>query len=213
MIGKAFIIGAVALLSTSANAATIINGGFDDDAPPTTFVTAPPAGWTVTNGTVDHIGSYWQNQSGPGSVDLAGNGAPSTLSQTITDLIAGRTYRVDFWLAGNPDGGFAGSPAVKTLTVVAGASPMGSYSFDTTGRSVSNMGWIRQSYTFVAGGTSEALSFTSGAASGAYGPALDSVSIAAIPEPATWGMMILGFGVIGGAVRRRKAAAGRLAIA
>lgn len=33
-----------------------------------------------------------------------------------------------------------------------------------------------------------------------------SFSLAAVPEPTTWAMMILGFGVIGGAMRRRKAA-------
>ena len=32
-----------------------------------------------------------------------------------------------------------------------------------------------------------------------------SSSIAAVPEPATWAMMILGFGLIGGALRSRKA--------
>ena len=30
-----------------------------------------------------------------------------------------------------------------------------------------------------------------------------SLSISAIPEPAAWGLMILGFGAIGGAMRRR----------
>ncbi len=30
-----------------------------------------------------------------------------------------------------------------------------------------------------------------------------TVSVSAIPEPATWGMLILGFGVMGGAMRRR----------
>jgi hypothetical protein len=32
---------------------------------------------------------------------------------------------------------------------------------------------------------------------------LSAVPTAAVPEPATWGMMILGFGLIGGAMRRR----------
>ena len=44
------------------------------------------------------------------------------------------------------------------------------------------------------------------------GPILDNVSLTmasapvggAVPEPATWGMMILGFGVVGGAMRRRR---------
>ena len=41
----------------------------------------------------------------------------------------------------------------------------------------------------------------------ASGPALDNVSISAVPETATWAMMILGFGVVGGAVRRRRSTA------
>ena len=35
----------------------------------------------------------------------------------------------------------------------------------------------------------------------------------AVPEPATWAMMILGFGVVGGALRRRKTATVRRALA
>ena len=39
------------------------------------------------------------------------------------------------------------------------------------------------------------------------------ISFAAVPEPATWAMMIGGFGMVGGAVRRRKAAQVRVAYA
>lgn len=39
---------------------------------------------------------------------------------------------------------------------------------------------------------------------------LDLASSAPIPEPATWAMMIFGFGAIGGALRRKKAAAPRV---
>lgn len=35
-----------------------------------------------------------------------------------------------------------------------------------------------------------------------------SARVAAVPEPATWGMMLIGFGVIGAAMRRRRRAAG-----
>jgi len=43
-----------------------------------------------------------------------------------------------------------------------------------------------------------------------FGPGAGSfnstVSItAAVPEPATWGMMLIGFGMIGAVIRRRKA--------
>jgi hypothetical protein len=38
---------------------------------------------------------------------------------------------------------------------------------------------------------------------------VDNVAVAtAVPEPATWGMMLLGFGAIGFAMRRRKQAGG-----
>jgi hypothetical protein len=45
--------------------------------------------------------------------------------------------------------------------------------------------------------TSITVSYTDGA----YG-ALDNFSFGAVPEPATWGLMILGFGGIGGVLRR-----------
>ena len=47
------------------------------------------------------------------------------------------------------------------------------------------------------------------------GPMLDNVSlnIGAVPEPATWAMMIMGFGLIGGAMRSRKRTTVRFATA
>lgn len=39
----------------------------------------------------------------------------------------------------------------------------------------------------------------------AVGDIYTTSALAGVPEPATWGMMILGFGAIGGAMRRRKA--------
>jgi choice-of-anchor C domain-containing protein len=194
-----WVLAAVAAISASgANASTIINGGFDDDTPAAPFVTSPPTGWTVTSGSVDRIGSYWISQSGPGSIDLSGNN-PGTLAQTFA-TIASLTYRVSFFLAGNPDG----SPTVKALSVFATGGPTTSYTFDTTGFSRSNMGWAQQFYQFTATGTSTTLSFAAAASPDTpFGPALDSVSIGTVPEPATWGLMIFGFGIVGGAMRRR----------
>ncbi|KQT33536.1 hypothetical protein ASG29_05715 [Sphingomonas sp. Leaf412] len=39
--------------------------------------------------------------------------------------------------------------------------------------------------------------------SGNEGSYAGDLSFAAVPEPATWGLMILGFGMVGGAMRRR----------
>mgnify|MGYP002779053225 FL=1 len=41
----------------------------------------------------------------------------------------------------------------------------------------------------------------------------DTLAIAGIPEPTTWAMMILGFGLIGGAMRSRKTVTTKVAYA
>lgn len=40
---------------------------------------------------------------------------------------------------------------------------------------------------------------------------VEAVTLAAVPEPATWAMMITGFGFVGGALRQRRRAAAKLA--
>jgi hypothetical protein len=71
----------------------------------------------------------------------------------------------------------------------------------------STMGWAPYQYRFKASGKSTVLSFAS-ATGTAYGPALDNVSISAVPEPAQWAMMLMGFGGLGVVMRsRRKAVA------
>jgi hypothetical protein len=77
------------------------------------------------------------------------------------------------------------------------------------------VGWKHFSFTFLATGSLETLSFesTTAAYSGnptypfALGPALDIVAVTAVPEPSTWAMMILGFLGVGFMAWRRKSAA------
>ena len=68
----------------------------------------------------------------------------------------------------------------------------------------SNMGWQRYSYNFVATQAVSRVTFASANGNSPYGPALDNVSITSVPEPATWGMMLLGFGLVGAGVRSRR---------
>jgi len=65
-------------------------------------------------------------------------------------------------------------------------------------------GWQTEKFTFTASDTSEVLTFLSlGTPNGLPPMALiDNVSLT-VPEPASWAMMILGFGAIGYAMRRR----------
>ena len=178
----------------SAQASTIFSDGFNSppvSGPGFTTVTSGTIGpWTVGLGGVDWISSYWVPAEGDGSVDTAGN-APGSLS-TILSTIAGQTYTLSFYLAGNPDGG----SAVKQLNVQVGTVNQ-VFTFDTTGHSKTSMGWVLESVSFVASGN-DTLTFTSqdtlvtGGPS-PYGAVLDGVSVStAIPEPATYAFALLG---------------------
>lgn len=57
-------------------------------------------------------------------------------------------------------------------------------------------------FTAAAGST---LTFRATGTSDSLGGYVDNISLAAVPEPATWAMLILGFGVIGSSLRRMAA--------
>lgn len=191
-------------VATSAGAAVFTNGSFELGVNPgSTFVTLGNGstgitGWVVGGNSVDYIGGYWQAEDGSRSVDLSGN-ANGSLSQTF-DTIAGQSYLVNFFLAGNPDGG----PAAKVAITSADGTQLQSNTFTVTGSDTrSNMGWQPYAYSFTAATSSTTLTFAS-ATGTAYGPALDNVSVAAVPEPATWAMMLIGFAGLGMMVRSRR---------
>jgi choice-of-anchor C domain-containing protein len=160
-------------------------------------------GWTINSGSVDIVGNYWNAQDGINSVDLSGSAAKGVISQAFSTT-AGQSYNVSYWLAGNPDD----AVKLKTGTVSVGNQTQG-FSFDATGKTHTNMGWIEKSFSFVASGSSSTLSFasnqlnTNGSLS-SWGPALDNVSVSAVPEPETYAMLLAGLASVSLIVRRRK---------
>lgn len=165
-----------ALAFTSAAFAQVQNGGFEDGTDPGSFTTVGAGGgnitgWTVTFGSVDYIGSYWEAAEGSRSIDMSGGGAGS-ISQTIA-TIPGFTYQVTFYMSGNPDG----SPMVKTMTVSANGAMSQNYSYDiSVGNTRGVMLWASNTYTFTATSNNTTLTFAS-TTDTAFGPALDNVSI------------------------------------
>ena len=209
LVGAAFAV-AAALTAGSANAASIVNGSFENGVDPGSFVTLGHNstgidGWIVKGNGVDYVGNYWQAADGLRSVDLSAlNGG--SIQQTIATVV-GQAYKVSFWLAGNPDGGLGD----KFVATSVSGDWVNSFTFNVgASNTKENMGWKQFSYTFTAFDTSSTLVFNSQTHT-PYGPALDNVSISsAVPEPATWAMMIIGFGSVGGMVRssrRRQALA------
>jgi len=153
-------------------------------------------GWTVSQGSIDYIGTYWQASDGGRSLDLQGL-ASGTIEQTFNTTI-GATYRVTFDLAGNPFGG----SAIKQMRVSAVGSSA-DFSFDITGKSPSNMGWVSKSWDFTANSTTTTLEFI-GLGNSDAGAALDNVSVIAVPEPSSMlGLLSLGVLGIGSALRRQ----------
>jgi len=154
------------------------------------------AGWTIGGDSIDWIGSYWQPGDGKRSIDLSGVGLGS-LSQSFKAVI-GKQYTVSFLLAGNPDRQDIG-PVIKTVDVSVGTAFNQTFNFSVATSSHTNMNWTPESFTFTANSPIETLKFASvtcgkpGEFSCAFGPALDAVSVSAVPELSTWGMMLIGF--------------------
>ncbi|MFE6776728.1 choice-of-anchor C family protein [Streptomyces sp. NPDC057702] len=129
--------------------------------------------WTVTQGNVDHIGrSFWQAAERFQSVDLNG-GAPGTITQSFPTT-PGTTYAITYALAGNP-----GGTPVKTGRVVVDGQTVQDFTFDVTGKTTTNMGYVGRQATFVARSTSTTLSFASTTANSAHGPVVDDVVVRA----------------------------------
>ncbi|HLZ84935.1 MAG TPA: DUF642 domain-containing protein [Caulobacteraceae bacterium] len=151
-------------------------------------------------GSVDLIGGYWQAPTaGGGSVDLDGNN-PGTISQTLT--LAKGTYDLTFDLSGNPDGG----ASAKTVDVSVGAGS-GAFTYTTGANSHGMMNYQLETLPFtVATAGPVTLTFASAdAANSPYGPVIGDVSIAsAIPEPASWALMLTGVAGLGTTLRSRK---------
>lgn len=125
--------------------------------------------WTVTTGSVDLNGAgFYQAADGVQTLDLDGDdtGAVSQTFGTLP-LVA---YQVTFALAGNVDAG----PAIKTGQVLVNGHAVKNFSFDTTGKTRANMGYVTEELTFLAAGTSTTVEFAS-TTPGAYGPVIDNV--------------------------------------
>ncbi|MDP9860780.1 MULTISPECIES: choice-of-anchor C family protein [Streptosporangium] len=132
--------------------------------------------WDVTAGSVDLIGfaGPWRAAKGRQSVDLSGGGA-GRIEQSFATT-AGRCYTVSYALAGNTHGG----PVVKTGYARVTQGPLivqRAFSFDTTGKTPQNMGYVREKFSFCAQDTTATLALVSTTA-GVYGPAVDDVIVA-----------------------------------
>jgi uncharacterized protein DUF642 len=150
------------------------NGGFEKPVVGGFFTTfAAPARlgpWRVTAGSVDVVTSaLWPPVAGSQAIDLAGN-EPGTIQQQLTLPSAG-TYKIAFKLAGNPDCG----PQVVSVAVLWNGVTARTFSFDTSGHSDGDLGWIGHSLK-VSGAGPVTVGFAN-VSPGSCGATLDAVTL------------------------------------
>lgn len=130
---------------------------------------------------------------------------PDSLTQMI-NLVAGKSYNVGFDYYAPANG--SANPNDATLRFLIDGSQVGSSLTAGTGSGTLPKNWFNFNTSFVAqnSGMQQITFEFRGLGVTAADFAIDRVYAlaAAVPEPATWAMMIGGFGMIGGAMRRRR---------
>lgn len=108
--------------------------------------------------------------------------------------------------------GFAGASAITTLSGQAvNDLNFSSITFNSVAGTTATGGGVSTAHVALqpvaAGGSQELVISGSGGPAATFGGTVSFVlrPTSAIPEPATWGLMIVGFGGIGGLLRRRRA--------
>ena len=134
-------------------------------------------GWTVTRGQIDYTGTNSAAADGKRSIDLHGSPGFGGIKQTFTTT-KGQRYRVIFSMAGTPWGKFP----VNSLCVRAG-NKKEVFSFDTTGKTAADMGWVTKKWEFTAIDDETTLEFhTLDDEDPNCGPMLDNVRVVAVAE-------------------------------
>ena len=188
---------------------------------PDSFTDPELSGYALTNGLTNSI----VTPTGGGGNFIAADGAFQNrpLEQIVSGLTIGQTYHLSFEWAAAQQRGFSGATTegwtvcFGTCTYIPPPGDEGSTVYTnlpgdqifSTG-TVNNVShgfvpWQFENFTFTATSTTETLSLLAFGTPNGQPPfaLLDNVQLS-VPEPTTWAMMLIGFGVIGGVMRTRR---------
>jgi hypothetical protein len=171
--------------------------------------------WTIGTNPID-VHDLWVDAPQPGNPFLMLNGAtsdstpPPTAYESKSIAVSGGTYNYSYDLLNlccNPRGP-AGTPSYLQLWYFANGSSTPTLISPVSHTVAASSGWENISGKFSVGagtirlGLSDNTTIASGNDFG-----VDNIKLASVPEPASWALMILGFGGAGAALRRRRQAA------
>jgi len=127
--------------------------------------------WLVESGNVE-LKSWmnWQPAHYRQSLDMHGDTAGSIGRDIATQ--PGQTYTVSFARAAHP----VCATAVTTMSASFGSESLGTFSFDSTGRSLQDMGWRYEAVAVTAATATTRVRFAS-TTPGGCGPALDDIAV------------------------------------
>ena len=215
----------VSAMSLPVMAQTIVNGSLSDlngaTAPnpsDTTFNSLAATGWSSYSGSPDWYNPNPAGSPGNANWDLSrgvgaspGGGAfmsarvGETFGQTLSGLISGQTYTLNFFSTNAGNGTATQNTSTNYNTAGRWDVTLAGQTLSTSTRAwqgVGNQTWTAESLTFTSGVTgSSNLVFTSVATSGTQvNMGMDEISIT--PEPSS--TLLLGLGGISLLLRRRK---------
>ncbi len=198
MRNASLLLGSVALFSAGAVHAQSSSSTFENVAGGpgsgsyTTVATAD--GWTGTANGIE-----LQNHAA-GNPALAGGNVfvelDTSANSAMSRLLNAGTYSLDFLYSARP-GVAAGSNGIEVLL-------NGNSLLSVTASGGSATSWSTFFVTPFFASAGSTLTFQAIGTSDSYGGYVDNINISAVPEAATWAMMLTGFGVIGFAARRRQ---------
>lgn len=211
---------AAAVLAAPASAATnlVTNGDFEAGntgftsgysyvGTPGDFAMYGEGTYTVGESPRDYHNLWADFGAYEGDLFFIANGSVANdlpaWQQTLTGLTVGATYNFSAYAVNVCCNSSFGGPNA-TPFIIAVRTDGGTQTIATSGAVTGTGSWMQFGGSFVATATTANLSIfndNSQASGNDYG--LDLISVTAVPEPASWALMLGGFGLLGTAARRR----------